>query len=159
MSTLQIDVGTYWLNTVFFNTEAWWQSKTINVLNHYQPSVLSLSLKSAIFYFHRYQNIHPHFLHFHEFYPQTAVISDVDPSLATVVFGLLHSKLLSFYFQWKKKSRKFESLWPRLVYILQWNLIFFFFPFTFFLPNRSWEFVQLQAPPDDILSLSSWPQG
>lgn len=34
-----------------------------------------------------------------------------------------------------------------------------FFSPTFLLPERSWELVQLQAPPDGILSLSSWSQG
>lgn len=86
MSTLQIDVGMYWLNTTFFNTEAWWQSKNINVLNHYQPSVLSHSLKAQSFIFTGIKTyIHISYISMNIL--KAAVISDVDLSLATVVFG------------------------------------------------------------------------
>lgn len=41
--------------------------------------------------------------------PKAVMVADVDPGLATVVFGFLHYKFLSFYFQWKEKSKSLKA--------------------------------------------------
>lgn len=128
MNTLQIDVGMYWLNTIFFNTEAWWQSKNINVLNHYQPSVLSHSLKAQSFIF---TGIKTYILisYISMNILKAAVISDVDPSLATVVFGFYTLSSSPFIFNERRNQKVLKPLAKAGVYTpVKSDCLFFFFP-------------------------------